>query len=151
MSGNLDVIILDDDPAVCEILFHKIKNFYTWGEVRPFTDPERAIAYCNQQEVGVAIFIIDVQLGREKETGFDFLKAVAGKFPMAYEDTIVITGNASDDIVDLCVSLNITYLVEKPIRAHTLQMAIRSIVSKYTKFAKRLIMDPSMTDLLNSM
>jgi DNA-binding NtrC family response regulator len=148
MSRNLDVIILDDDPAVCEVLFHMIKGFYIWGEVRPFTDASRAIAYCRQQDVGVAIFVLDVQLGNE--TGFDFLKAVADRFPMAYEDTIVITGHASDDLVDLCVSLNITYLVEKPIRSYTLQMAVRAIVSKYTKFAKRLIMDPSMTDILNS-
>jgi len=98
------------------------------------------ITHCRQKKAGVAIFILDVFMG--SETGFSFLDAIADKFPMAYEDTIIMTGNASNNIVDICIASNITYLIEKPIRTFTLQLAVRAIVAKYIRFAKRLLEDP---------
>jgi len=61
---------------------------------------------------------------------------------MAHQDTIIITGNANDEVVKMCVASDITYLLEKPIRPYALQLAIRAIVSKYVKFAKKLLQDP---------
>ena len=146
MSRGLDVIIVDDEPAVCEYVFEIVKKFYTWGEVRGFTDVEEALAYCNNQQTGVAIFILDVFLG--KMTGFSFLDKVTAKFPMAYEDTIMITGNADDEVVNRCVSLDITHLLEKPIKAYALQLAVRTIVVKYIKFAKKILKDPGFAESL---
>jgi hypothetical protein len=51
---------------------------------------------------------LDVFLG--EKTGFDFLDFIMDKFPMAHQDTIIITGNASDEVVKMCVALDITYL-----------------------------------------
>jgi len=140
MSDGLDVIIIDDDPAVCELISEIIKGFYTWGEVLAFTDSAEATSYCLSQETGVTIFVLDVFMG--DKTGFSFLDTIMDKFPMAHEDTVIITGNASDDVVNMCVASDITYLLEKPIRAYALQLAIRAIVSKYIRFAKRLLQDP---------
>ncbi len=105
-----------------------------------FSDLMEAVAYCQSQEKGVAIFILDVLL--QHTTGFNFLEAIVNKFPLAYEDTIIITGNASDDAVNMCMASNITCLIEKPIKPYALQFAIRAIVGKYINFAKRLLMDP---------
>jgi DNA-binding NtrC family response regulator len=149
MQRGLDVIIVDDDPAVCEVVSHMVKRFYAWGDVRPFTSADQAISYCLKQKYGVAIFVLDIMMG--DETGFDLLDAISEKYPMAYEDTIIITGNASDDVVQMCVSLDITFLIEKPIRSHSLQMAIHSIIAKYTKFAKRIMMDPALAETLSSL
>jgi response regulator of citrate/malate metabolism len=140
MSDGLDVIIVDDDPAVCEVLSEIVKRFYTWGHVFAFTDTEEALSFCMASESGVAIFVLDVFMG--DRTGFRFLDSIVEKFPMAYEDTIIITGNASDDVVNMCVASDITYLLEKPIRPYALQLAVRAIVSKYLRFAKRLMQDP---------
>ena len=142
MSDGLDVIIVDDDPAVCQVITEIIKRFYTWGEVYAFTDGDEAISHCQRRDTGVAIFILDVFMG--DKTGFIFLDAIVDKFPMAYEDTIIITGNANDDVVNMCVASDITYLLEKPIRAYALQLAVRAIVSKYIKFAKKLLHDPNL-------
>jgi response regulator of citrate/malate metabolism len=144
MSDGLNVIIIDDEPTVCEIIFKIIKGFYTWGEVLAFTDIEEARSYCNSQEIGVAIFILDVFLG--DGTGFMFLDSVSDKFPMANEDTIIITGNASEDVVNMCVASEITHLLEKPIRPYALQLSIMSIVTKYIKFAKRILNDPVLAE-----
>jgi response regulator of citrate/malate metabolism len=140
MSDGLNVIIVDDDPEVCEVVFETVKRFYSWGEVLAFTDSKEAIEYCKKQNSGVAIFILDVFLA--DSTGFIFLDNISEKFPMAFEDTIIISGNASDDVVNMCVASNITYLLEKPVKAYALQLAVRAIVSKYIRFAKRLLEDP---------
>lgn len=140
MAEGLDVVVVDDDPAVCELLSTIIEGFYTWGEVHAFTSADAAIAHCMGRRAGVAIFVLDVFL--EHETGFTFLDAVSNKFPMAYQDSIIITGDASTDIVNMCLASDVTYLLEKPIRSYALQFAVRSIVSKYVKFAKKLLHDP---------
>jgi response regulator of citrate/malate metabolism len=140
MSDSLDVIIVDDEPMVCSVITELIKTFYIWGDVLSFTDVDKAIAYCRQKESGVAIFVLDVFMGNE--TGFGFLEAITYRFPMAYEDTIIMTGNASEDVVNMCIASDITYLIEKPIRTFTLQLAVRAIVSKYIRFAKKLMENP---------
>ena len=141
MSDELDVIIVDDDPNVCEVLTEIIKSFYTWGDVISFTDVDKAISYCLSREVGVGIFVIDVFLGGK--SGFCFLDAIKAKFPAAQEDSIIITGSASDDVVNMCISSDVNHLLEKPIRPYALQLSVRSIVMKYLTFARRLLKDPS--------
>ncbi len=140
MSDELNIIIVDDDPDVCRTISKLIKTFYTWGEVLAFTDVDEALVYCLSRDVGVGIFVIDVYLG--DQSGFDFLETIKEKFPAAHEDAIIITGNASDDVVERCIQADITYLLEKPIRAYALQLSVRAIVMKYIKFAKRLLQDP---------
>lgn len=140
MSNELDIIIVDDDPDVCRTISDIIKSFYTWGEVLAFTDVDEAAVYCLSCDVGVGIFVIDVYLGGQ--SGFDFLETIKEKFPVAHEDAIIITGNASDDVVDRCIQADVTYLLEKPMRTYALQLSVRAIVMKYIKFAKRLLQDP---------
>jgi CheY-like chemotaxis protein len=144
MSDSLDVIIVDDDQIVCTVISEIVERFYTWGKVYAFTDPAEALSFCQSRETGVAVFVLDVFLG--DGTGFAFLDAIADKFPMAQDDTIIITGNASDDVVNMCVASDINHLIEKPIRPYTLQLAVRAIVTKYIKFAKRLLRDSDLAE-----
>jgi DNA-binding NtrC family response regulator len=137
MSDQLDVIILDDDPGMCALITDIVKDFYVWGDVHSFTDYHKALSYCKKAKLGVAVFILDVYLG--KGTAFDFLDAINDKYAWAVEDSIIITGNADDDIVNMCTAANITYLIEKPIKVYTLKLAVRAIVGKYLLFAKRLL------------
>jgi len=144
MSDSLDVIIVDDDQVVCTVISEIVERFYTWGKVHAFTDPTEALLFCQGRQTGVAVFVLDVFLG--DGTGFTFLDAIADKFPMAHDDTIIITGNASDDVVNMCVASDINHLIEKPIRPYTLQLAVRAIVTKYIKFAKRLLRDSDLAE-----
>lgn len=140
MSEGLDVIIVDDDPSVCDLIAAIVKRFYTWGEVLAFSNSEEALAYCMGRDIGVAIFIVDVFLGGV--SGFYFLDAVEEKFPTAHADAIIITGNASDDIVNMCIASDVNHMLEKPIKPYALQLAVRAIAEKYLKFAKKLFQDP---------
>ena len=116
MAEGLDVIIVDDDPNVCELIATVVKRFYTWGDIIPFSNSEDAIKFCLDRDVGVAIFIVDVFLGGV--SGFYFLDAIEEKFPTAHSDAIVITGNASDDIVNMCIASDVNHLLEKPIKPY---------------------------------
>jgi response regulator of citrate/malate metabolism len=142
MEDGLDVIILDDDPEISSGMAETIRRFYSWGQVVAFDDPDQALAYCLSHEVGLAIFIIDVFLG--DRSGFFFLDAVEHKFPYAHGDAIMITGNATDDVVNMCVASDVYYLLEKPVRNYALQLAVRSIVAKYMNYSKRLKQHPGI-------
>jgi DNA-binding NtrC family response regulator len=146
MSYNLDVIVLDDDPQMCSLITDILEGFYVWGDVHSFTNYNEALAFCKKKKLGVAIFILDVYLG--KKTAFDFLDQISDQCAWASEDTVIITGNASDDVVNMCIASNITYLIEKPIKTYTLKLAVRAIVGKYLRFAKRLLDDSDYADLV---
>ena len=104
----------------------------------------RSSALLPSRRAAVAIFILDVFLG--EKTCFNFLKSVQPTFPFAPRDSIIMTGNANDEVVDMCISSDITYLLEKPIRSYALKLAVRAIVAKYAKFAKKLLLDPVLAD-----
>jgi hypothetical protein len=79
-------------------------------------------------------------------SGFYFLESIEPKFPSAHQDAIVISGKASDDVVDMCLASRVTYLLEKPVRPYALQLAVRAITAKYLDFAKRLLRDPELAE-----
>lgn len=149
MSDGLDVIIVDDDPAAAESLATIIGRFYSWGDVYLFTDDDEATLYCMSRDTGIAVFVVDVFL-RDK-SGFLFLDNIAGKYPAAHEDCIMVTGNSNDDIVDMCVAAGIHHLLEKPIRPYALQLAVRSIASKYLWFADKLLNNKDFYEDYNRM
>jgi CheY-like chemotaxis protein len=144
MPDGLDVIVIDDDPGICEIVSELIENFYTWGKVYNFSDPDQAISFCLERDIGVAIFVVDVFLGGL--SGFYFLDAIEGRYPTAHEDTIIISGNASDDVVNMCLASNVNYLLEKPVKPYALQLAVRAITAKYLDFAKKLLQDSDFAE-----
>ena len=141
MSDGLDVIIVDDDPNVCELLSEVINRFYTWGDVYVFTSVDEAAEYCLLRTSGIAIFVVDVFL--KEKTGFMFLDMISQKYPSAPEDTVMITGDANDDVVNTCVATGVNHLLEKPIRPFALQLAVRAIIAKYLNFTKKLLEDAS--------
>jgi DNA-binding NtrC family response regulator len=142
MSDGLDVVVLDDDPGISQVLKELIETFYTWGNVIAFYDAEKAIAWCLERDVGLSIFVVDVFL--KGMSGFFFLDSIESKFPAAHEDAIIISGKANEDIVDMCLASNVTYLLEKPLKPYALQLAVRAITAKYLRFAKKLLRDPSL-------
>ena len=142
MSEGLDVMVLDDDPGISQVLKELIESFYTWGSVAAFSNAEKAMDWCMRREVGLSIFIVDVFL--KGMSGFFFLDSIEQKFPSAHEDAIIISGKASEDVVDMCLASNVTYLLEKPVKPYALQLAVRAITAKYLNFAKKLLRDPSL-------
>jgi response regulator of citrate/malate metabolism len=146
MSDGLDVVIVDDEKHVCDVLSEIIREFYTWGDVLTFTDYEEASSYCFSRDKGLMIFILDVFVG--DSNGFAFLDSIMKKYPNAQQDTIMISGMADDDIVNMCLVSGVCHLLEKPVRPYALQLAVRAIVMKYVKFAKRLLSDTELAEVI---
>ena len=136
MTKGLDIIILDDEPIICESISEILNGFYTWGEIHSFTDISEAISYTFTRDIGIGIFIVDIYL-REMD-GFRFIDAIKPKFPNVYKDIIMITGYASVDLVNICLASGINYLLEKPIKQYELHFAVRSILEKYIRIALNL-------------
>lgn len=141
MSDGLDVIIVDNNPDACETISQIVKSFYIWGDVIVFTDVDKAITSCLELEDNIGIFIVEVYLGGQ--SGFSFLDSIKEKFPDVHKDTIIITAtdNINKDIVNMCLSSDIIYLLEKPIKPYSLELAVRSIINSYLRFAKELLKD----------
>lgn len=144
MPDGLDVIVVDDNQTICKIIASIIKKFYVWGKIVTFSDVDEAISYCLNREIGVAIFIVDVFLGGK--SGFLFLDSIELKFPSAHKDAIIISGMASDDIVNMCLASDVNYLLEKPVKPYALQLAVRAITGKYLDFAKKLMQDSAYAE-----
>ena len=147
MSDGLDIVIVDDEQHVCEVLSETIRKFYTWGEIITFNDYKSALEYCLSRDKGLMIFVLDVFV--EDSNGFAFLDAIAERYPNAHLDSIMISGMASDDVVDMCIAAGVNHLLEKPVRNYALQLAVRSIVMKYVKFAKKLLADTEFASIVD--
>lgn len=145
---SLDVIILDDNRVVAEMLQDMVRRFYTWGQVQAFTSLSQARSFCLEREARVAIFILDVYLENGTELGF--IESIALEYPLAPEDTIIVAGMANDKIVEKCLDLGITHLLEKPVSLYGLELAVRSVVAKYTKFLKTLSEDPEFEAMVKN-
>ncbi|MCB2187008.1 MAG: response regulator [Deltaproteobacteria bacterium] len=142
VNDGLDLIILDDEQLICDYLARYARRFYTWGEVHAFTDPIEAKTFCFQRGSSLAIFVIDVFLGNI--SAFDFVESIGTHYPLAPEDTIIISGQADDDVVNMCVAAGVNCLLEKPLKPYGFQFAVRAIARKYLTFAKKLMQDPSL-------
>ncbi len=75
MADGLDVIIVDDDPSVCETLSEIITGFYAWGEVLGFTDVDDADA---TNFDGDSVTVTTLEYDREEGTDSDTLDSEYG-------------------------------------------------------------------------
>ena len=144
MSVGLDVIVVDDEQSVCKVIASIIKKFYVWGDIVTYSDVDEATSYCLSREIGVAIFVVDVFLG--EKSGFLFLDSIEERFPSAHKDAVIISGMASDDIVNMCLASDVNYLLEKPVKPYALQLALRAITGKYLDFTKKLMQDSAYAE-----
>ena len=79
------------------------------------------------------------------------MDSINHKFKTIHDDTVMVTGNANKDVVDMCVAAGINHLLEKPMRPYVLQLAVRSIASKYMTFANRLLNNREFLSECNKM
>ena len=136
MRRGLDIIILDNEPIICESISNILGNFYTWGDIHSFTEISKAVSHVFVRDVCLGIYIVDVFL--EESNGFQFLDAIKPKNPLVYNDAVMITAYASDNVVDMCLASGINYLLEKPVKPYELQFTIRSLIEKYVRVAMKL-------------
>ncbi len=144
MPYSLDVVVLDDEPRVCEVMTEILRGFYTWGSIHSFADPYQAKEHCMAAPTSLAVFVVDVYLNGL--TAFDFLGSLGAKYPMAFQDAIIVTGKASEEVVEMCMRQEVAFLLEKPVEIYALRFAVRSIVSRYQKFARRIMKDPAFAE-----
>jgi DNA-binding NtrC family response regulator len=124
MPTNIDVMVLDDEPTVCE----RLKDFFEKDgmKVETFTESSRAVERLAQQRFHVVV----TDLKMKGPTGIDVLVAV--KNQNLPTEVIVITGYRTMDATRAAECVGAYAFLDKPFHLEQL----RDLVKKAAKKAR---------------
>src|ERR1039458_8643038 len=122
MPTNIDVMVLDDEPTVCE----RLKDFFEKDgmKVETFTESSRAVERLAQQRFHVVV----TDLKMKGTTGIDVLVAV--KNQNLPTEVIVITGYRTLDVTRAAEAAAAYAVLEKPFRLEQLRALVKKAAKK---------------------
>ena len=129
MHDGLDVIIVDDDPGVCQVISEIIKSFYVWGDVFTFTDVDDASdgteALEKLREKRYGLVISDWNM--EPMTGYELLKEVRADEELNRTPFIMITAESNTENVIAAKKAGVSNYIVEPSNAGTLKAKIAAV------------------------
>ena len=123
MEKKLSILLVDDEAIVGNRLKPALTKI--GYDVEAFEDPKDAMLRLDEKEFDIVI--TDIMMS--EVNGIQLLEFVQSKNERT--KVIMITGYASEDVVNRCVASDVHHLLEKPIEPYALQLALRAIVAKY--------------------
>jgi DNA-binding NtrC family response regulator len=122
MPTNIDVMVLDDEPTVCE----RLKDFFEKDgmKVETFTESSRAVERLAQQRFHVVV----TDLKMKGPTGIDVLVAV--KNQNLPTEVIVITGYRTMDVTRAAECVGAYAFLDKPFRLEQLRDLVKKAAKK---------------------
>jgi DNA-binding NtrC family response regulator len=122
MPTNIDVMVLDDEPTVCE----RLKDFFEKDgmKVETFTESSRAVERLAQQRFHVVV----TDLKMKGPTGIDVLVAV--KNQNLPTEVIVITGYRTMDVTRAAECVGAYAFLDKPVRLEQLRDLVKKAAKK---------------------
>ena len=122
MLTNIDVMVLDDEPTVCE----RLKDFFEKDgmKVETFTESSRAVERLAQQRFHVVV----TDLKMKGPTGIDVLVAV--KNQNLPTEVIVITGYRTMDVTRAAECVGAYAFLDKPFRLEQLRDLVKKAAKK---------------------
>ena len=122
MPTNIDVMVLDDEPTVCE----RLKDFFEKDgmKVETFTESSKAVERLAQQRFHVVV----TDLKMKGPTGIDVLVAVKNlNLPT---EVIVITGYRTMDVTRAAECVGAYAFLDKPFRLEQLRDLVKKAAKK---------------------
>jgi DNA-binding NtrC family response regulator len=122
MPTNIDVMVLDDEPTVCE----RLKDFFEKDgmKVETFTESSKAVERLAQQRFHVVV----TDLKMKGPTGIDVLVAVKNqKLPT---EVIVITGYRTMDATRAAECVGAYAFLDKPFHLEQLRDLVKKAAKK---------------------
>jgi|ERR1035437_5503416 DNA-binding NtrC family response regulator len=122
MLTNIDVMVLDDEPTVCE----RLKDFFEKDgmKVETFTESSKAVERLAQQRFHVVV----TDLKMKGPTGIDVLVAVKNqKLPT---EVIVITGYRTMDATRAAECVGAYAFLDKPFHLEQLRDLVKKAAKK---------------------
>ena len=122
MPTNIDVMVLDDEPTVCE----RLKDFFEKDgmKVETFTESSRAVERLAEQRFHVVV----TDLKMKGPTGIDVLVAV--KNQNLPTEVIVITGYRTMDVTRAAECVGAYAFLDKPFRLEQLRDLVKKAAKK---------------------
>jgi DNA-binding NtrC family response regulator len=122
MPTNIDVMVLDDEPTVCE----RLKDFFEKDgmKVETFTESSKAAERLAQQRFHVVV----TDLKMKGPTGIDVLVAV--KNQNLPTEVIVITGYRTMDATRAAECVGAYAFLDKPFRLEQLRDLVKKAAKK---------------------
>jgi DNA-binding NtrC family response regulator len=122
MSTNIDVMVLDDEPTVCE----RLKDFFEKDgmKVETFTESSKAVERLAEQRFHVVV----TDLKMKGPTGIDVLVAV--KNQNLPTEVIVITGYRTMDVTRAAECVGAYAFLDKPFHLEQLRDLVKKAAKK---------------------
>jgi len=122
MPTNIDVMVLDDEPTVCE----RLKDFFEKDgmKVETFTESSRAVERLAEQRFHVVV----TDLKMKGPTGIDVLVAV--KNQNLPTEVIVITGYRTMDVTRAAECVGAYAFLDKPFHLEQLRDLVKKAAKK---------------------
>jgi DNA-binding NtrC family response regulator len=122
MPTNIDVMVLDDEPTVCE----RLKDFFEKNgmKVETFTESSKAV----ERLAGQRFHVVVTDLKMKGPTGIDVLVAV--KNQNLPTEVIVITGYRTMDATRAAECVGAYAFLDKPFRLEQLRDLVKKAAKK---------------------
>jgi CheY-like chemotaxis protein len=120
---KLHVLIVDDNPEIRSLIKATLgETFYTLGEA---ANGEQAFDYLDQRDL--PDFVI-LDLAMPGISGFDVLSDIKNNPETAHIQVIVLSANASDDIINQSMGMGAKAVIAKPFSPLELLQLIESVI-----------------------
>lgn len=105
-----DVLIVDDDPAICELLQNYCKNMGCFRNILIANDGSNASNKMRNQKF--ALIILDLQL--PKKSGIDLIRDLDDKSTNRKSSVLVVSGTLDKTMLEKILALGVKSFLPKP-------------------------------------
>jgi response regulator of citrate/malate metabolism len=112
-----DVLIVDDDPSICEILKVYCENLGCFRNILLANDGSIAANKLRNQKF--ALILVDLKM--PKKSGLDLVRELDDKTINHRSNIIIISGNLDKTVFEKAVALGVKYFIPKPFDEATFQ------------------------------
>ncbi|MGZ3787010.1 MAG: response regulator [Bacteriovorax sp.] len=105
-----DVLIVDDDPAICEILKTYCENLGCFRNILTANEGSNASNKLRNQKF--ALIILDMQL--PKKSGLDLIRELDDKSINQRSSILIASGILDKSVVEKVIALGIKFFLPKP-------------------------------------
>lgn len=120
-----DVLIVDDDPGICEILKEHCKEMGCFRNILVANDG--SIASTKMRNQKFALIIVDMKL--PKKSGIDLVRELDEKSLNKRSSVMVVSGTLDKTLFDKLLALGVKTFVPKPFEEAIFQEKVLKIIA----------------------
>jgi response regulator of citrate/malate metabolism len=119
-----DVLIIDDDPSICDILEQYCINLGCYRNIIIANDGSLASTKLRNQKF--ALILVDMQLPRK--SGLDIIRELDDKSINSKNSIIIVSGTLEKTTLEKAVGLGVKMFLQKPFDEATFQEKVLKVI-----------------------